>query len=170
MVGSALKRINKEIKDFFDDPPERTQLFGFIKDILYGVLQGPPNSLYENGFFQFTIKFSNDYPWKPPRFLFQTKIFHPYINEEFGSVYLDILKDQWCPAITIQKIIFYIHSLLYEPNPDDDDGMNDSAVKLYKTNRMEYEKTVREYTSKYANFSTVQNELKKLNFAMKLSN
>ena len=32
------------------------------------------------------------------------------------------------------------------------------------------EKTVRKYTSEYANFEIVQNELKKLNFKMELSN
>ena len=43
------------------------------------------------------------------------------------------------------------------------------AGNLFLDNRNDYEKTVREYTSRYANFTTVQNELKKLNFEMKLN-
>ena len=161
---SLLKRINREINDCIKDKEEGYQLFAFIEDKLYGVLEGPPDTPFENGFFQFTIKYADDYPWKPPKFQFQTKIFHPYINELGVSV--DIFGDSWNPSYTIEKILYSIISILYEPDPWAPDN---DAAKLYLENRKEYEKTVREYTSKYANFSTVQNELKKLNFAMKLN-
>lgn len=58
-------------------------------------IMGPGDSPYQGGVFFLTIKFPTDYPFKPPKVQFNTKIYHPNINAS-GGICLDILKDQWC--------------------------------------------------------------------------
>ena len=55
---------------------------------------GPPDSPYQDGCFSLRIQFPPDYPFRPPKLQFTTRIYHPNINEH-GGICLDILKDQW---------------------------------------------------------------------------
>src|SRR3984885_16089818 len=65
-------------------------------------IMGPPDSPYTGGVFFLLIHFPVDYPFKPPKVNFTTRIYHPNINSN-GSICLDILRDQWSPALTISK-------------------------------------------------------------------
>lgn len=60
------------------------------------------DSPYAGGVFFLAIHFPTDYPFKPPKVNFTTRIYHPNINSN-GSICLDILRDQWSPALTISK-------------------------------------------------------------------
>jgi ubiquitin-protein ligase len=60
------------------------------------------DSPYASGVFFLQIQFPTDYPFKPPKVHFTTRIYHPNINAN-GSICLDILRDQWSPALTISK-------------------------------------------------------------------
>jgi hypothetical protein len=60
------------------------------------------DSPYSSGVFFLSIAFPTDYPFKPPKVNFITRIYHPNINAN-GSICLDILRDQWSPALTISK-------------------------------------------------------------------
>ncbi|RSH95328.1 Ubiquitin-conjugating enzyme E2 4 [Saitozyma podzolica] len=100
----ALKRINKELIDLGRDPPSSCSA-GPIGDNLFqwqATIMGPADSPYSGGVFFLSLTFPTDYPFKPPKVSFTTKIYHPNINAN-GSICLDILRDQWSPALTISK-------------------------------------------------------------------
>lgn len=73
---------------------------------------GPTDSPYQGGVFLVQIYFPPDYPFRPPKVQFQTKVYHPNINSN-GSICLDILKEQWSPALTIAKVRNYVPVTVY---------------------------------------------------------
>ena len=103
----ALRRIQKELQDLGRDPPAQCSA-GPVGDDLFhwqATIMGPPESPYQGGVFFLTIHFPVDYPFKPPKVAFTTRIYHPNINSN-GSICLDILRSQWSPALTISKGTF----------------------------------------------------------------
>ena len=93
------------------------------------------------------IEFPKDYPFKPPKCTFVTRIYHPNINTA-GSVDLNIIRDQWSLALTIGKVLLAILSLLADPNPDA--PLVPEIGDLMRESKEKYEKTAREWTIKYA--------------------
>ncbi|XP_078658610.1 ubiquitin-conjugating enzyme E2-17 kDa-like isoform X2 [Branchiostoma floridae x Branchiostoma belcheri] len=110
-------------------------------------IMGPADSPYQGGVFFLNIHFPTDYPFKPPKVQFTTKIYHPNINSN-GSICLDILRSQWSPALTISKVLLSICSLLTDPNPDD--PLVPDIARIYKTDKKKYNEQAKEWTNKYA--------------------
>ncbi len=108
---------------------------------------GPGDSPYEGGIFFLTVNFPTDYPFKPPKCKFVTRIYHCNINSN-GSICLDILKDQWSPALTISKVLLSVSSLLDDPNPSD--PLVTEIAEQYTRDRAKHDSIAREWTRKYA--------------------
>ena len=145
----SLKRLQKEVTEMQKDTPancsagpNNNDLFNWEATII-----GPTETPYEGGIFKLKILYPADYPFKPPKITFETRIYHPNINAN-GGICLDILKDQWSPALNITKVLLSICSLLDEPNPDD--PLMPEIAQLFKSNRAEFNRIAREHTIQYA--------------------
>ena len=110
-------------------------------------MRGPEGSPYEKGTFFLDIHFPNDYPFKPPKVTFRTRVYHCNVTSS-GQICLDILKDQWSPALTISKVLLSIGSLLTDANPSD--PLVQSIATEYVHNREKHDQTAREWVQKYA--------------------
>jgi ubiquitin-conjugating enzyme E2 D/E len=146
----SARRISVELKEIIKDPPTSCSAGPIDEEDIYkwvATLIGPLGTPYEGGVFKLNIDFPTNYPFKPPKVRFITKIYHPNINSS-GGICLDILKDNWSPALTISKVLLSIGSLLDEPNPDDPLVM-DIADKYLK-NRPLYDCIARDWTQQHA--------------------
>lgn len=145
----ASKRIQKELTDLQRDPPPNCSAGPAGEDLFHwqATIMGPADSPFAGGVFFVSIHFPPDYPFKPPKVAFQTKVYHPNINSQ-GAICLDILKDQWSPALTVSKVLLSICSLLTDPNPDD--PLVPEIAHIIKTDKRRYEDTAREWSRKYA--------------------
>ena len=143
------RRIQKEYQDLAKDTPDNCSA-GPRGDNMFiwdGTIIGPSDSPYVGGIFNLEIHFPSDYPFKPPKVIFTTKIYHPNINSN-GVICLDILKQNWSPALTVSKVLLSICSLLTDPNPKD--PLVPDIAEQYVNNREAYDLTARTWTQKYA--------------------
>jgi len=113
----------------------------------HGTIEGPNDSPYAGGLFKLDIKFPEDYPFKPPRVTFTTKVYHPNINSH-GSISYDLVPHNWSPQLTIWRVLVALQALLRCPNPDN--PLVPEIAQLYKTDREKYNQNASEWTKTYA--------------------
>jgi ubiquitin-protein ligase len=79
---SSSKRLIREYKDTQKNPEKDLKLKPSENDIhsWTACFYGPKDSPYEGGVFEIQIVASDQYPIKPPKAYFITKIFHPNIH------------------------------------------------------------------------------------------
>eukprot|EP01130_Rhizamoeba_saxonica_P015708 TRINITY_DN7099_c0_g1_i2.p1 TRINITY_DN7099_c0_g1~~TRINITY_DN7099_c0_g1_i2.p1 ORF type:complete len:234 (-),score=68.59 TRINITY_DN7099_c0_g1_i2:28-678(-) len=115
---------------------------------LQAIIEGPLETPYEGGYFQLSINISDDYPFSPPKVVFETKIYHPNIDEE-GRICMDTLKPKgWLPQMNIRSILLQLQVLMQEPNPDDPLVVDISNE--YQYNLELFKDKARTQTEKYA--------------------
>nr|AXR85312.1 E2.299 [Sanionia uncinata] len=126
-----------------------------------GTINGPVGTPYEGGIFIVDIQLPSAYPFEPPKMQFVTKVWkslvnsleftvgrHPNVSSQNGAICLDILKDQWSPALTLKTALLSLQALLSTPEPDDP---QDAVVaQQYLRDYATFQGTARYWTETFA--------------------
>jgi ubiquitin-conjugating enzyme E2 A len=130
----------------WSDPTLRMVNFPLFNNLSRNaVIIGPADTPFEDGTFRLVMQFEEQYPNKPPGVKFVSTMFHPNVYGT-GELCLDILQNRWSPTYDVAAILTSIQSLLNDPNTSS--PANVEASNLYKDNRREYTKRVRETVEK----------------------
>lgn len=150
--SSAASRLTKELKEVSKDDETSGVKAVPINESnprhLKGTILGPEGTPYEGGVFEINIDIPKQYPFEPPKMKFLTKIWHPNISSQTGAICLDILKDQWSPALTIKTALLSLQALLCSPEPGD--PQDAEVAKMYINKRSEFNRTAKFWTDTYA--------------------
>lgn len=157
---SRVKRIAKELEECREDTnsgvtielPNESDLTKLV-----GYFSGPPDTPYQGGIFQVDINIPNEYPFKPPKMKFGTKIYHPNISSVTGAICLDILKDAWTPVFTLKSTLISLQSLLQSPEPND--PQDAEVAKHYLTNFDGFKDTASYWTKIYASDDKLKSQV-----------
>ena len=143
---------NRALKEFNDLKKDTSVQVKMVNnDIRHwkGKIKGPIDTCYAGGTFIVDIIIPDDYPFKPPKMKFDTKIWHPNISSVTGAICLDILKNEWTPALTIRTALISLQALMCEPVPDDP---QDAVVaKQYMSDINLFNSTAKHWVEEYAN-------------------
>lgn len=144
------KRIEKELQECKRDSRSGVDVEYDSRNLkhLIGILKGPDDSPYAGGIFKIDINIPAEYPFAPPKMKFVTKVWHPNISSQTGAICLDILKDQWSPALTIKTALLSLQALLSCPEPND--PQDAEVANMYLSNRPEFTSTAKFWTECYA--------------------
>ncbi|KAL5111297.1 Ubiquitin-conjugating enzyme E2 2 [Taenia crassiceps] len=148
--GVRFRRIVSEIRSLCADPPYGIKALALDTDTYAHCLAGiagPPASPYEGGLFYVHILIPDSHPMRPPVVRFLTRILHPNVSYH-GDIGLDCIRHNWSLALTLDKVLLSIQSLLTDPYTRV--CMEPAIGRLYNQNRDKFEKLAKLWTWKYA--------------------
>ncbi|CCD63324.1 Ubiquitin-conjugating enzyme E2 21 [Caenorhabditis elegans] len=114
-----------------------------------GFIKGPEGTPYAGGTFEIKVDIPEHYPFEPPKAKFVTRIWHPNISSQTGTICLDILKDKWTASLTLRTVLLSLQAMLCSPEPSDP---QDAVVaKQFINNYPMFTATAVYWTSYFAN-------------------
>jgi len=157
--ASGYKRILKELQQLLLKPPVGVTARPKCPENMMewiASIEGPEDTPYHGGKFYLNIKFGEKYPFIAPKVTFKTKIYHCNVNHNNGEICLDVLKDNYSAALTIEKILLSLQVLLQHPNPDD--PLVADIAQVYKLDKQCHDQTAKEWTHRYAQMVSKKEE------------
>ena len=130
-------RIRKELDDLKKDNASGVRIECLDSNDLTqlkGIIKGPEDTPYSGGIFEVEIKIPSEYPFIPPKMRFINKVWHPNVSSQTGAICLDILKDQWSPALTLKTALLSLQALLSSPEPSDPQDAEVKFINIFIIN------------------------------------
>ena len=104
---------------------------------------------YAHGKFVFDFDIPAEYPFKPPKVKAVTRIYHPNVSSQEGSICLGVITpENWRPQMKMEDVLMAIRQLLNEPGADH--PLEPEIGELMQKNLPAFKKTAAEWTAKYA--------------------
>ncbi|KAJ3309946.1 hypothetical protein HDV04_005515 [Boothiomyces sp. JEL0838] len=155
MSSIAEKTLAKQFKELFTHPVpgfnvelKNDNIFEWQVGII-----GPPDTIYQGGYFLATLKFPEDFPFNPPTFTFNSDFFHPNVYTD-GKLCISILhppgddplsgekaEERWNPTQSVESILLSVVSLINDPNCSS--PANVDAGVMYRKDRDQYNAIVK---------------------------
>ncbi|XP_075590195.1 ubiquitin-conjugating enzyme E2 R2 [Dermatophagoides farinae] len=159
---STIRTLALEFKSLQEEPVEGFRVKLLNEDNLFEwevAIFGPPDTLYQGGYFKARVAFPPDYPYNPPSLKFLTKVWHPNVYEN-GDLCISILHppvddpqsgelpcERWNPTQNVRTILLSVISLLNEPNTSSPANVDASVMyrkwKDSKGKDKEYENIIK---------------------------
>ncbi|VDN07845.1 unnamed protein product [Thelazia callipaeda] len=148
-MASSSRRLQKELVDIQLSDSRTFCCIEFDQDNLLhwtGLLL-PDKEPYNKGAFKIAIDFPVEYPFKPPKITFLTKIYHPNVDEK-GQVCLPLISpDNWKPTTKTEQVMSALLGLITEPEPDH--PLRADIAEEFTKDRKKFNKAAEDYTKKY---------------------
>ncbi|CAF3816796.1 unnamed protein product [Rotaria sp. Silwood1] len=108
----------------------------------------PNCDIYKDGSIRIQLIIGPEYPFKAPKVLIRSPIYHPNIDRN-GEVCLELLSNitSWTPTTSFISIIEEVTKIIDEPS--NDNIKHPEAASLFNTNRKEYERIASETFKKH---------------------
>eukprot|EP01130_Rhizamoeba_saxonica_P007521 TRINITY_DN3043_c0_g1_i1.p1 TRINITY_DN3043_c0_g1~~TRINITY_DN3043_c0_g1_i1.p1 ORF type:complete len:149 (+),score=36.15 TRINITY_DN3043_c0_g1_i1:23-469(+) len=144
------RRLQREFQQLSEDPlPWSTQEIDGDNLFLWKcTIQGPDDSPYKKGTFEVMLAMPEEYPFRPPKVNFVTKVYHPNILQDDGSICNSILVDHWSPQIKIHEVLLILRQMLQEPNIDS--PLEEEVARVFRENRAEFDNKAKQWTKRHA--------------------
>ncbi|OHS98599.1 Ubiquitin-conjugating enzyme E2 S [Tritrichomonas foetus] len=115
---------------------------------IHATLEGPENTPFEGGTFEIKLEVGDEFPQKPPKGYFLTKIFHPNVHPDTGAICVSTLSSDWTESMGLDHLLLTIRCLLIEPNPES--ALNEEAGRLLLENYDDYNSRAKLMTQVHA--------------------
>jgi ubiquitin-conjugating enzyme E2 L3 len=148
---AANKRLAKELQDIKADANMRVFTSINVSQTNLFVWEGvilPQEAPYNLGAFKIKIEYPEDYPFKPPKVTFQTRIYHPNVDDK-GQVCLSIINpDQWKPATKTDQVVQALAKLICHPEPEH--PLRAELAEEFVRNKAQFLQKAEQETRQYA--------------------